>query len=125
MDHFVYACIFVLKINGVCFLVLGHLIFKINLFQEEISHLKDEFHAMDSLIATKNSEYENVLDEKNSLYEYLKLIEGKLREKELHLEDLILFKKEQVFVTESLNSVKEKLEQENKELMVNILTYII
>lgn len=111
----------------VCFPVLGHLIFKINLlqFQEEISHLKDEFHAMDSLIATKNSEYENILDEKTALYEELKLVEGKLREKELHLEDLILFKKEQVIVTENLNSMKEKLEQENKQLMVSILTYII
>lgn len=87
--------------------------------------MKDEFHAMDSLIATKNSEYENIFDEKTTLYEELKMIEGKLHEKESHLEDLILFKKEQMVVTESLNSVKEKLEQENKQLVVNILTYII
>lgn len=78
---------------------------------------------MNSLNSTKNSEYDNILEEKTTLHEELKLIEGKLHEKELQIEDLMLFKKEQVIAMEDLNFTKEKLEQEIKQLTVNILTY--
>lgn len=85
--------------------------------------MKGDLHEMDSLISTKNSEYDNILDEKTTLHEELKLIERKLHEKELQIEDLILFKKEQVIAMKDLNFTKEKLEQEIKQLTVNILTY--
>ena len=75
---------------------------------------------MESLIAMKNCEYDKIIDEKSSLHEELKLIKEMLGEKELQLENLVLFKNEQLIAIENFSSTKEKLMQENKQFMVNI-----
>lgn len=85
-----------------------------------MSNLKSKLSEMESLRATKYLEYEIISKENVNLNQKVKLLEQRLKGKELELQNNSSVTNEMSTIIEGLEDVKKTLILENTELQVNI-----
>lgn len=85
-----------------------------------MSNLKSKLSEMESQRATKCLEYEIISKENINLHQKVKLLEQRLKGKELELQNNVSVTNEMSTIIEGLEDVKKTLILENTELQVNI-----
>lgn len=85
-----------------------------------MSNLKSKLSEMESQRAAKCLEYEIISKENVNLHQKVKLLEQRLKGKELELQNNVSVTNEMSTIIEGLEDVKKTLILENTELQVNI-----